>query len=242
MSDRLGWVHADGDTRRISQIYGVNPEAYAAWPSVPFHNGYDATAKLGAAVLALADGIVTRIGWDPGGYGVWIECQHSGYATRYAHGMIGSEAVDVGVEVVRGATLMLVGMTGYTSGPHTHGEIRTRDPVLGQSVAHYLSPSGRYVIDPFPFLPAPWGEGRLIGATMLNDIVRLEAEVRQWRGQYDSEHARRMADLGPAGDTMRHSNRMRDQYAPRDAEGKVELPGDLAADDTRLNAHWMGRA
>ena len=242
MSDRLGWAHAAGETGYISQVYGVNPEAYAAWPSVPFHNGYDATADEGADVLALADGLVTRVAWDPSGYGVWIEVQHSGFATRYAHGIRGGYTVGIGAELRQGARLMHVGMTGNTSGFHTHGEIRTRDPVLGLSGAHYISPSGRYVIDPFPYLPSPWGEGLPIGANMLNEITRLEAEVRQWRGQYTAEHAKRMGDLGPAGDTIRHSNRMRDRYAPRNAEGEVELPDDLAADDTRLNSHWQGRA
>lgn len=181
-----------------SQIYGVNPAAYAAFPSLPYHNGADIAVAEGTPVLAVADGQVVRVAWDPGGYGTWVETQHAGFATRYAHGIRGGYTVPAGADVAAGTRLMEADSTGNSSGHHVHLEIRTRDPVLGRSVAHYMSPSGRYVIDPFPYLPEPYGDGRQIGANvndetlLLDEIVRLEQGLRMQTIKADKAHARKM--------------------------------------------------
>lgn len=101
-----------------------------------YHPGLDITADVGTPIVAAHSGTVTSIHlgtWD-GGYGnnVWIS-NGNGIESHYAH-MSGSN-VAVGQRVVGGRTIVgWIGMTGRTTGPHVHFEMRQ-----GGS---YVNPSG----------------------------------------------------------------------------------------------------
>lgn len=123
-----------------TQAYGCTLfalEPVASWcPSGHFHSGIDMAAPAGTIVHAAAGGRV-RVGWNPGGYGLFVTLDHgSGISTLYAHleatSLLDGDTVESGGEVGR------VGSTGLSTGPHLHFEVR-RD--------------GRPV-DPSPWLPA----------------------------------------------------------------------------------------
>ncbi len=100
-----------------------------------FHRGIDIGAPYGTSVAAAADGIVIAAEYL-GTYGNLIIIDHlNGLSTVYAH--LSGYAVDVGEEVARGMVIGWVGMTGLTTGPHLHFEVRV---------------SGEFV-DPLGWLP-----------------------------------------------------------------------------------------
>jgi len=95
---------------------------FAAW----YHMGIDITSPVGTPIVAAQSGRVIKAVsgvWD-GGYGTNIEVDGgNGYRTLYAH-MSGIN-VGLGQEVVAGKTVIgWVGLTGRTTGPHVHFEIR----------------------------------------------------------------------------------------------------------------------
>jgi murein DD-endopeptidase MepM/ murein hydrolase activator NlpD len=91
-----------------------------------YHPGIDITADIGTPIVAAHNGTVTEIhtGTYDGGYGSNIYISNGdGVVSHYAH-MSGMN-VGVGQRVVGGSTVIgWVGMTGRTTGPHVHFEIR----------------------------------------------------------------------------------------------------------------------
>lgn len=87
------------------------------------HTGIDiGGAQLGTPVVAAADGVVTYAGWL-GGYGNCVMINHGdGIITLYGHG--NEILTEVGTEVKQGDTIMTVGSTGNSTGPHLHFEVR----------------------------------------------------------------------------------------------------------------------
>ena len=87
-----------------------------------FHEGLDIRAPIGTPVIAPADGIVKRVGYDRG-YGRFIEIDHGyGITTRYAH--LSETLVRIGQRVKRGDLIGRVGNTGRSTAPHLHYEVR----------------------------------------------------------------------------------------------------------------------
>jgi murein DD-endopeptidase MepM/ murein hydrolase activator NlpD len=86
-----------------------------------FHKGIDISTRIGAPIVAPADGIVSKVYQDRG-YGN-VLCIHHGYgvSTKYAH--LKNALVKKGQFVSRGETIALVGKTGRTTGPHLHYEV-----------------------------------------------------------------------------------------------------------------------
>jgi len=86
------------------------------------HTGLDVAAPIGTRVGASRSGRVVAIGDDPS-YGRYVDVRHLfGVITRYAH--LSSVNVRERRLIVRGAKLGEVGMTGRTTGPHLHFEVR----------------------------------------------------------------------------------------------------------------------
>ena len=109
----------------VSAAYGVR-----TWLQ-SFHTGIDYAVSRLSPVLASQAGRVIKVGYAiPGNpwssYGMMVIVQHSWReASVYAH-LDDSRAlpVEVGDSVLRGQTIGFIGMTGFTSGPHLHFEIR----------------------------------------------------------------------------------------------------------------------
>jgi murein DD-endopeptidase MepM/ murein hydrolase activator NlpD len=90
-----------------------------------FHSGVDISAAVGSAVIAPADGVVMFADFM-GGYGRAIMIDHGhGISTRYGH--LASFAVAAGQYIHRGDTIGYVGLSGRSTGPHLHYEVRIND-------------------------------------------------------------------------------------------------------------------
>jgi murein DD-endopeptidase MepM/ murein hydrolase activator NlpD len=92
----------------------------------PGHTGIDIFAPEGSAIKAAAGGTVKMVAKNPdgfSGYGWIVILDHGdGISTWYAH--CGSFSVKEGEKVNAGDTVGTVGMTGRTTGPHLHFELR----------------------------------------------------------------------------------------------------------------------
>ncbi|MCH7821191.1 MAG: M23 family metallopeptidase [Proteobacteria bacterium] len=103
----------------ISSYFGKRTDPFTG--KLANHTGVDFAGKVGAEVVAVADGVVT---WsaDRYGYGIMVEINHgSGYSTRYAHNS--ENLVAVGDEVRKGQAVALMGETGRATGPNLHFEV-----------------------------------------------------------------------------------------------------------------------
>jgi murein DD-endopeptidase MepM/ murein hydrolase activator NlpD len=97
-----------------------------------FHTGIDLAQRRLSPVLAAADGIVLACGLAVPGepeqsYGMIVVIAHTRtIATLYAHleDETAPPAVTPGQVVKRGQIIGYVGMTGLTTGPHLHFEVR----------------------------------------------------------------------------------------------------------------------
>ena len=88
------------------------------------HAGVDMVAPAPEPVLAAADGVVSRVGTDPG-YGRFVELAHAdGLKTRYGHLDRFASGLAAGVPVKAGTSLGRLGSTGTSTGVHLHFEIR----------------------------------------------------------------------------------------------------------------------
>ncbi len=90
---------------------------FSAW-----HPGIDIAAGLGMPIHPIIEGEVSEVGRDFFGLGNFVTIIHqSGFKSKYAH--MGKIYVGVGDKVIQENILGEVGLTGNTSGPHTHLEI-----------------------------------------------------------------------------------------------------------------------
>jgi len=90
------------------------------------HEGVDIAAAMGTGVYVSAEGSVLRTGYDPVGYGRFVEIRHpNGMTTLYGH--LSRLDVASGDAVEAGARIGLVGSTGRSTGPHLHFEVRRGD-------------------------------------------------------------------------------------------------------------------
>ena len=214
----------------ITQRWGSAPEVYARF-GYPGHNGWDFGYPTGTPVRAVADGRVTVVGWDEHGYGLWVEVAHDFGRSRYAHGVPGTASVAVGDDITAGTQIMQGGTSGFSTGPHLHFEIRVSDQPERYGVAYYPTRWGSFCIDPGPFMPEPYGEGRDIGDDNVDERVgKLEAEVRQERARAELNYNKFLESGSSLGWTIRALNRAGE--------------GVLAEDRERLseeNEKWAGK-
>lgn len=88
------------------------------------HQGVDYVAPIGSRIKATADGVVEFAGAQPG-YGNVVILRHPNrYTTLYAHMQMFAPGIRQGVSVRQGDVIGAVGMTGLTTGPHVHYELR----------------------------------------------------------------------------------------------------------------------
>ena len=108
---------------RISSHFNPN-RRHPITGRVSPHNGVDFATPTGTPVLAVADGMVTRVLTHPFA-GKYIEIEHGGkYVTRYLH--LHRFLVRKGESVARGQRIALSGNTGRSTGPHLHFELHVR--------------------------------------------------------------------------------------------------------------------
>lgn len=87
-----------------------------------YHPGIDIASGLGMPIHPIIDGVIEQAGHDIFGLGNYVVVSHeNGFKSTYAH--MGRIFVKVGTKVSSENILGEVGLTGHTSGPHTHLEI-----------------------------------------------------------------------------------------------------------------------
>jgi len=87
-----------------------------------FHTGVDISSQYGDAVRATADGLVLEAD-ERSGYGRLVVIDHGfGITTYYGH--LSTFHVVAGQQVRRGDTIGYVGVSGRSTGPHVHYEVR----------------------------------------------------------------------------------------------------------------------
>lgn len=87
-----------------------------------FHKGLDISNRIGTPIIAPGEGTVSMAAAD-GAYGNSVELDHGGgIVTKYAH--MQRYVVKPGQWVKKGDVLGYIGMTGRTTGPHLHYEVR----------------------------------------------------------------------------------------------------------------------
>ncbi len=87
-----------------------------------WHPGIDIATGLGMPIHPITDGEVLEVGRDFWGLGNFVVVLHEkDFKSKYAH--MGRIFVKVGDKVTSENILGEVGLTGHTSGPHTHLEI-----------------------------------------------------------------------------------------------------------------------
>jgi murein DD-endopeptidase MepM/ murein hydrolase activator NlpD len=90
-----------------------------------FHTGVDVAADYGAPVHATADGVVVTADTHTG-YGRMVIIEHGfGLTTCYAH--LSSYAVVAGTRIKRGEVIGYAGISGRSTGPHVHYEVRVNN-------------------------------------------------------------------------------------------------------------------
>ncbi|MEK7450826.1 MAG: M23 family metallopeptidase [Patescibacteria group bacterium] len=100
---------------------------FASW----YHMALDIAAPIGTPIVAAQTGVVTSVSigtWNFGyGTDVWVD-NGGGFASHYTH--LSAVNVTAGDNVAAGKTVLgWIGMTGRTTGPHVHFEIK-RNGVL----------------------------------------------------------------------------------------------------------------
>ena len=120
----------DGNFKVTSGISKARPHPVYKGVVRP-HNGVDVGMPSGTPLKAMADGHVEHIGWNPKGYGKYLDIRHSdGTMTRYAH--LSKIAADLakGAQVMKGQQVALSGNTGASTGPHLHMEVHRNGKLL----------------------------------------------------------------------------------------------------------------
>ncbi len=108
---------------RLESGYGVRSDPFSGGGA--YHTGLDISSPIGTRVLATADGVVIQAGmsFGFGGYGRLVVVDHgNGYQTYYGH--LSRVSVIPGQEIRQGDVVGAVGMSGRTTGPHLHYEVR----------------------------------------------------------------------------------------------------------------------
>lgn len=105
---------------RITDGFGERLDPFSGEGA--FHTGVDVGADYGAPVHVTADGMVLDAG-QHSGYGRVVIVDHGfGITTWYAH--LSSFAVVPGTRVKRGEVIGYAGISGRSTGPHVHYEVR----------------------------------------------------------------------------------------------------------------------
>ena len=86
------------------------------------HEGLDISNRVGTPIIAPANGIVSDVGNDIAVGKVVVIFHGFGMTSRYGH--LHKVFVKVGQRVKRGDKIAEVGMTGKTTGPHLHYEVK----------------------------------------------------------------------------------------------------------------------
>jgi murein DD-endopeptidase MepM/ murein hydrolase activator NlpD len=160
-----------GSAATFSSDYG-SPRAGTGW-----HHGNDIFAPIGVPVLAVADGVLSKVGVNTlGGNRLWLT-DDLGNAYYYAHLSGYATGVADGVRVRSAEIIGYVGNTGQaiTTPPHLHFEIHPGD---GDSVNPYpyllAWKRGTSISLGFSAAAVSHGQAPAVGAVLVGEESRVE--------------------------------------------------------------------
>lgn len=111
------------DSSALPQAFNLPHPGYISTHFASWHPGIDIAVGLGMPIKPVAKGIVSKVVYGFWGLGHYVVVEHDqGFQSTYGH--MGRIFVKKGDLVESNSTLGEVGMTGHTTGPHTHLEIR----------------------------------------------------------------------------------------------------------------------
>lgn len=114
------------ETGTISEAFSLPHPGYLTTSYSTWHPGVDIATGLGMPIHPILKGKVIEVHYGFFGYGNCVYVEHEqGYKSTYNH--MGKIFVRVGDEVSKSSILGEVGLTGRTTGPHTHLEIMKND-------------------------------------------------------------------------------------------------------------------
>jgi murein DD-endopeptidase MepM/ murein hydrolase activator NlpD len=105
---------------RITGTFGERMDPFSGEGA--FHTGMDISSQYGDAVRVTADGVVV-IADERAGYGRLVVVDH-GYGLTTYYGHLSTFNVVAGEQLRRGDTIGNVGVSGRSTGPHVHYEVR----------------------------------------------------------------------------------------------------------------------
>lgn len=161
------------NSNSLSHGFSLPHPGYLSQRFSPWHPGIDVATGLGMPVHPVNNGKVIEVVYGYFGFGHYVAVEHEqGYKSTYGH--MGRIFVTVGDEVNTGSIMGEVGMTGRTTGPHTHLEI---------------TKNGQYV-DPLTLLPdvptwpkaagkAPQGQGQITHPVKLATQPNIPQPVKE---------------------------------------------------------------
>lgn len=120
----ISYAKVDLGVSFINPIQGIITSRFGVLSSIrsSYHTGLDIGSSIGTPIMAAASGTVAFSG-TKASYGRLITIDHgNGVVTYYAH--CSSLYKSVGEVVNQGDIIATVGMTGNTTGPHLHLEVR----------------------------------------------------------------------------------------------------------------------
>ncbi len=122
-STKRGFLRSPLEYTRVSSGFSAS-RTHPVFGYDAAHRGVDYSAPMGTRIRSVAGGTVKFAGWM-NGYGNVVEIQHDAkHSTLYAHlQKIGPE-VRRGALIGQGDLVGTVGMTGWTTGPHLHFELK----------------------------------------------------------------------------------------------------------------------
>lgn len=110
------------DAKALSFNFKLPHPGYISTKFSSYHPGIDLATGLGMPIKPIAQGTITDEGYNFWGLGLTVTVDHGGgFKSLYAH--MGKIYVQKNQTVSGNDTLGIVGLTGNTSGPHTHLEI-----------------------------------------------------------------------------------------------------------------------
>lgn len=115
--------HFPTEHKKYTSFFGYRENPFGTG-GYEFHTGIDIAGE--GSIFSVLDGKVVKVGYDPYGYGYYMDIEHSynkteKITTRYAH----FRRMDVKENdiVTKGQIIGLMGSTGRSTGTHLHFEV-----------------------------------------------------------------------------------------------------------------------
>jgi hypothetical protein len=221
------WQHPFKFRGNLSSPFG--------WRINPFtglrahHNGLDYSGPpgSGAAIYAVAAGIVSRSGYNSEGFGNNITVDHGGgYSSVYGH-MLDGTRLPVGATVTPNTIVGKVGSTGASTGAHLHVEIHFNDsPIDPRPLIDNAPPAGT-ISTPAPL---PTEEDENMKWYLRPDGTQTIAGAFSWVDYGIPERAAivgtRLCDqTAPISISWHEWNILHEEYLVRVGQYKLAFPG-----------------